>query len=237
MGIKYSAEKTRDHLAKVIKNIEGLYKDKCINWAGKIKGENKEYYSEIIAKFLKEEGIKNKLFQIQKNLIGRKDYNPYHDGKTQSKTNRQEEIFAKELFNSKREFANLGEIIEYQIPLKGKQKDKAGKIDLISYNENPKRAYIIELKFGYNKETLLRAVLEISTYYYQLSRENFLDSFSKYKGLRPEHIKKAVLLCESTNSYNEAKDLKNRPELKKLIEELDVKIFLMNYNIEKIELI
>lgn len=181
MGIKYSAEKTRAHLAKVIKNIEGLYKDKCINWAGKIKGENKEYYSEIIAKFLKEEGIKNKLFQIQKNLIGRKDYNPYHDGKTQSKTNRQEEIFAKELFNSKREFANLGEIFEYQIPLKDKQEDKAGKIDLISYSENPKSACIIELKFGYNKETLLRAVLEISTYYHQLSQENFLDSFDQYK--------------------------------------------------------
>lgn len=239
MGIIYSAEETRDHLAKVIKNIEGLYKDECINWAGKTKGkENKEYYSEIIAKFLKEEGIKEKLSQIKP--IGRKKYKLNHDGKTQRETNRQEEIFAKKLFNSKREFTNLGKIIEYQIPLKKEMSNKGvGKIDLISYSENPKSAYIIELKFGYNKETLLRAVLEISTYYHQLSPENFLNSFDQYKknGLKPKDIKKAVLLCEFTNSYNEAKDLKNRLELKKLIEELDVKIFLMNYNTEEIELI
>lgn len=238
MGIIYSAEETRDHLAKVIKNIEGLYKDECINWAGKTKGkENKEYYSEIIAKFLKEEGIKEKLSQIKP--IGRKKYKLNHDGKTKRETNRREEIFAKKLVTTKRAFANLGEILGYQIPLKDKQKHKAGKIDLISYNENPKRAYIIELKFGYNKETLLRAVLEISTYYHQLSQENFLNSFDQYKnnGLKPKDIKKAVLLCEFTNSYNEAKDLKNRLELKKLIEELDVKIFLMNYNTEEIELI
>lgn len=228
---KHSKEDVLKLVSEEIKDINNLYKANRINWKGKTK-ENEDY-SEVIAEKLLKEEIKGKLSKIPE-ICREENYNRSHDGKTQRKTNRQEEIFAKELFNSKREFINLGKIIEYQIPLKNKRSDKGvGKIDLISYSEKPQCVFIIELKFGNNNETLLRAILEIATYYQILCKKKFLKDY-EFSNMA---IKKAVLLCEGSNSFNEAKDLNKRPQLRKLIEELDVKIFLMNYNTEEIELL
>ena len=54
---------------------------------------------------------------------------------------------------------------DYQIPLNDERKDKLGDVDLVSYNEKTKTLFLIELKYKRNKETLLRASLEIFTYY------------------------------------------------------------------------
>lgn len=81
-------------------------------------------------------------------------------------TNRKEEILAKLLFYQ-REVAGLGYIFDYQTPLKEKQDDSYGKIDLLGYNTVDKCYSVIELKYrpSGSEETLLRCVLEAYTYY------------------------------------------------------------------------
>ena len=172
--------------------------------------------------------------------VTRDDYKvPSHYGEISiADTNRLEENTAKNLLWTS--IGYLGEIIDYQVPLKAKQADKAGKIDLISFSGDVSSpsAYIIELKTGNNNETLLRAILEIHTYYCQLNKQSFLQSFEKYKTskLKPKDIKKAVLLEESTSAYDECckGNLRSRPNLRALIEKLDIDIFSFKLNVERI---
>ena len=129
---KYSRDKTikalNDALFKtpdaLFKTSDTLYKTKCVNWSGKCK--EGEYYSEIISEKLLED-IGN--FNIDK--IERESYFQNHSGEIKAFTNRGEEILAKSLLNKKIE--GIGEIFDYQIPLKKSQKDTGvGKIDLVS---------------------------------------------------------------------------------------------------------
>jgi len=222
--IKKCLKETVEVLEHDLKNAKNLYKSKCINWKGKTL-DSKEYYTEVISReLLKAE----KLILLEKiDQINRVNYNvDTHDGKHNGGTNRAEEIFAMRLKGKKLE--KLGVVIEYQVPLKEKRLDDAGKIDLVtSTNES---VYIVELKYIGNKETLLRAILEIWTYYKQLNKVNFLKSFKLPKQNKIEDIRKAVLLSVGCNAYNEAKELSKRPKLKQLAKALDVVIFLLEEN-------
>lgn len=208
-------------------SIDTLYNASCINWIGE--SSDGPLYSEIISEILLNIGIKKLMAELIK-PIKRECYKiQSHTGKTLASTNRKEEILAKDLFG--KEFEGIGTIIDYQIPLKGKQTDKVGKIDLISYKIDPEAAYIIELKHGLNKETLLRTVLEITTYYYLLSHDNFLRSYSEFNNLRADQIKKAVLIPEGGRQHKEILNLKERPNTMKLLRELDVEVLLISENL------
>ena len=222
--IKKYLKKTVEVLEDKLKNAKNLYKSKCINWKGETL-DSKEYYTEVISReLLKAE----KLVLLEKiDQINRVNYNvDTHDGKHNSNTNRAEEIFAMQLKGKKLE--KLGLVIDYQVPLKKKRSDDAGKIDLITSAN--KSVYIVELKYIGNKETLLRAILEIWTYYKQLNKVNFLKSFKLLKQNKTNDIRKAVLLSVGCNAYNEAKELSKRPKLKQLAKALDVDIFLIEKN-------
>ena len=71
----------------------------------------------------------------------------------------------------------LGEVIDYQVPLKSKQSDRAGKIDLMTFDESTGILRLIELKAPKSKETLLRCVLEIYTYYKTVDMNELLRSY------------------------------------------------------------
>ena len=224
MGKTYSKEETIRILEDKLKNAKNLYKSKCINWKGKTL-DSEEYYTEVISReLLKGE----KLVLLEKiDQINRINYNvDTHDGKHNGDTNRAEEIFAIQLKGKK--LKKLGLVIDYQVPLKEKRSDDAGKIDLITSKN--KSVYIVELKYIGNKETLLRAILEIWTYYKQLNKVNFLKSFKLLKQNKTNDIRKAVLLSVGCNAYNEAKELSKRPKLKQLAKALDVVIFLIEKN-------
>ncbi|MBP7088790.1 MAG: hypothetical protein KBB01_05790 [Candidatus Omnitrophica bacterium] len=233
---KYSKEKTIAELHKSLQHLYQLYNAKCINWSGKVLGA-KEEYSEVISAELLDLGIE-KLMREEIKPIGRPNYHVDSHQKqvSRSKTNREEENFAKSLVWLKLE--RLGEILDFQIPLKNKKSDKAGKIDLVSYkHDNLPVSYIIELKYSNNKETLLRSVLEITTYYCQLNKDKFLKSFEKFRNLTKEDIKKAVLLMKGASAYYEAKEeLTKKPKLTELIKKLGVEIFLLEYNVSSIKL-
>jgi hypothetical protein len=154
---------------------------------------------------------------------------------SKTNTNRVEENVAKNLLWTNVDY--LGRIIDFQVPLKDKQSDNAGKIDLISFKDGKSPvSYIVELKIENNNETLLRAVLEIFTYYCQLNKEKFIRSFREYKRLKPKDIKKAVLLEEGSLAHSEycEKKLRNRPKLRTLSEKLDIDIVSFKVNVEKL---
>lgn len=220
MASAYSNGTTIERLESALEKIENFYNAGCLNWKGQtIEGLD---YSEVIAEHLLRLGIKGRLSQI--GPIERKGYKVSHDGIIQnSKSGRDEENLAKELY--KKDLPYIGNIIDYQVPLKARQSDKAGKIDLIAIRDNPKNALIIELKHENNTETLLRTALEISTYYRRLSHDNFIASYNEITGLKSKDIKKALLIVKGSNAYKEAMRLERLPNLRTLIDELEVEIF------------
>ena len=119
----------------------------------------------------------------------------------------------------------FGKVFDYQVPLKKVQTDDAGKIDLVSYDKESNRIYLIEVKKPDSKETLLRCVFEIATYYQLLNKENLIASYDELEKFQPKNIKKAVLIFKDSNQHKEFQKLNNNPNLKKLIEEFDIKIF------------
>jgi len=217
MGKKYSKQQI-DNLIQDTQDFSKLYAFKFIQYAGNIKG-TKIPYIEYIAERLLDTGIVDKLKGIQ--ITTRKNsYKVKHSTKSNNKSNRKEEIFAKSLID--KQFDVLGKIIDYQVPLKNEQKDKCGKIDLVSFNSESKCVYLIELKYV-SKETLLRSVLEIATYFQQLDKDKFLEDFN-HSG---NEIKKAVLILKDSTPYEDFKNLKNMPNLNELIHMLRVSIFVI----------
>lgn len=151
-----------------------------------------------------------------------------HDGKTAGdaeRSNREEEHIALALFRKSeydhKTFAHIGKIVDYQTPLKKAQSDKGiGKIDLLSYNGSTKTLYLLELKRAKSKERLLRAALEIYTYYKLLVKDKIIAELSK-KQMDVKNIKPAVLLFEGSPAYNEYVKQESHKTIE-LMEKLDV---------------
>ena len=180
-----------------LKDISTLYKEDFINYRGDTT-DTKEKYTEVIAEWL----IKNfNLFDNIKKITRLSSYKvDTHDGKHNNQnSNRLEEIMAIEIFNQK-SLNILGEVIDYQAPLKDKLGDEAGKIDIVSYDKDNKIVYLLELKREDSKETMLRCVLEIFTYSKTLDKDKFLEDFNLPKDTK---IKASPLVFFNGSQYKE----------------------------------
>jgi hypothetical protein len=236
--MSYTKNQTIIAIKKELSNIESLYKSGCVNWAGKTK-DTDELYSEIIANELLQELKEfNKISTVMRTAT----YCRENHCKIEidiCDSNRDEEIFAKRITGLTLD--NLGLIIDFQIPLKDTRADKGlGKIDLISFNEETKTLYLIELKYERNKETLLRASLESYTYYKIVDKTKLINDcfnnqkfiFNKiYNHIDPTQIKvkPAVLVVPKCNAYDElgVVEFGDRPKLKALALALDIKYFTL----------
>ena len=211
------AEYTREEIIKKLqdssKDMSTLYTQTFINYTGKTT-DTKEKYTEVIAEWL----LNNidLLYKIQK--INRKSSYKVetHDGKYNN-SNRKEEIIAMEIFRQS-SLNILGKILDYQTPLKNEQDDKAGKIDIVSYNKDIKTVYLLELKNEYNEETMLRCVLEIFTYSKTLDKDKFLEDFNLPKDTK---IKASPLVFFNGSQYKEMVEGDNK-FLKQLMDKLDI---------------
>ncbi len=191
MGKKYKRDETIKMLDETLndeKEISQLYNKNIVNWSSKTL-DTKEYYTEVISERLLEEI--EKLMESIAPINRKKGYrvDSHYEVISKTNTNRVEENIAKNLLWTN--IDHLGRIIDFQVPLKDKDSDSAGKIDLISFKDGESPiAYIVELKIKDNKETLLRAVLEVFTYYCQLNKETFIKSFGEYidlESISPVH--------------------------------------------------
>ena len=204
-----------------------FYSQDFVNYRGKTSDKERDYYTEIIAKWL----LDNiELFNDIKMISRENSYKvDSHDGKIKNeKSEREEEIIAMKLFdfsqNQGKVFDIIGKIIDYQTPLKNVQTDKAGKIDLLAYNEkeNPKTLRILELKKPDSEETMLRCVLEAYTYLKVVDKAKLLKDFGLPKNTK---IKACPFVFYGKEQYKEMQE--DRKNLKELIEKLEIEVIYL----------
>lgn len=228
----YTKERVIYETRVAMQNIGQLYQQPFINWRGKTWDDNK-LFTEVIAEELFKSNIAKELEKLP--CFQRKQgyHVETHDGTIERQTNREEEILAKRIFNYSERGNNLGElgkVFDYQVPLKSTQKDKAGKIDLVSFNQDTNTVWLVEFKRAGNKDTLLRCLLEVATYYQLLDKEGFIESHKDMLGnLSPDCIRKAVLIFKEQSQHEEIEEMKDgkRPMLKQLAESLEITFFLL----------
>lgn len=220
---------SKDEIIKKLEVAESemwkFYSQDFVNYRGKTSDKERDYYTEIIAKWL----LDNiELFNDIKMISRENSYKvDSHDGKNKDNdSNREEEKIAMKLFdlsqNQGKVFEIIGKIIDYQTPLKDIQTDKAGKIDLLAYNENEKTLRILELKKPDSKETMLRCVLEAYTYLKVVDKAKLLKDF----GLPEDtEIKACPFVFYGKEQYKEMQ--KNKENLGELIKKLDIEIIYL----------
>jgi len=229
----YTKEKTKNELNDKLKKIETLYNENCIKRKGKTSDTN-EFYTEIIAnELLRNLNAIDSILQVQRNQPYRI---PEHFPISLTDTNRDEENFAKRITGL--ELESIGEILDYQINIKGFQKDNSGKIDLISFNKQDNKFHLIELKYkGNSNDTLLKTILEIYTYFKQvnkkilvaeyLSKNFILNKLYTESDIDKIKIVPIILLTEDCLAYEELQDIDSfsRKKTKALILALNIEIY------------
>ena len=220
MGKKYS----KKEILEEIQDMGNFYKRKVVNYRGTT-SDSKEYYTEVVAEWI----LKNiYLFDYIKPITREKSYKAdSHDGKNKDNdSNREEEKIAMKLFelsqNQGKVFDIIGKIIDYQTPLKDIQTDKAGKIDLLAYNEEEKILRILELKRPDSKETMLRCVLEAYTYLKVVDKDKLLKDFGLPENTK---IKACAFVFYGGEQHQEMQ--KNKENLGELIKELGIEIIYL----------
>lgn len=206
---------------KNIKNISDLYNKYFIKY--KKYTDTKEKYTEVVSEWL----LNNidLLYKIKK-ITRLSSYKvDTHDGKYTPRPNPSEEIIAMDIFNQG-SLNILGKVLDYQTPLKNEQKDKAGKIDIVSYNKDIKTVYLLEFKKEDNEETMLRCVLEIFTYSKTLDKDKFLEDFNLPKDTK---IKASPLVFFNGSQYKEVVEGDNK-FLKQLMDKLNIEPFYITKN-------
>lgn len=203
-----------------------FYSENFLNYISET-SDKKGDYTEIITKWL----LDNiELFEEIKPITREKNYKAdSHDGKIKNeKSNREEEKITMKLFdfsqNQGKVFDIIGKIIDYQTPLKNVRGDKAGKIDLLAYNENEeeKTLRILELKRPDSEETMLRCVLEAYTYLKVVDKAKLLKDF----GLPEDTEIKAYPFVFFNGKQHQ--DLKDGGEnLENLIEKLGIEVIYL----------
>ena len=221
MGKVYSKDEIIKMMEEAKSDMKNFYKKDFINYSG-VTSDKKSYYTEIIAEWLLDNFY---LFDNIKMISRESSYKvDSHDGEIKNKnSNREEEKIAMELFNiSQKEgkkFYIIGKIFDYQTPLKNKQGDEAGKIDLLAYNKDSDTGIlrILELKKADSDETMLRCVLEAYTYLRIVDKAKLLKDFDL-----PEDtiVKACPFVFFDGAQYKEIQE--GRKYLKELMKNLDV---------------
>ena len=226
---------SKNEILEEIQDMVNFYKRKVVNYRGKT-SDSKDYYTEVVAEWI----LKNiYLFDYIKPITREKSYKvDSHDGIIKNEeSKREEEKIAMKLFdlsqNQRKVFDVIGKIIDYQTPLKDIQTDKAGKIDLLAYNESKKTLRILELKRPDSKETMLRCVLEAYIYLKIVDKTKLLKDF----GLPEDTVIKACpFVFYGKEQYREMQQ--DREHLKDLIEKLGIEVIYLEekngeYSIKK----
>lgn len=215
--MSYSKQDLFQKINSSVEKISLFYSRDFINYRGKT-SDTCECFTEVVAEYL----LRNiHLFDEIKMITRKYIYKTKsHDGKTALATsNREEERIALKMFGKK--FNYIGQVIDYQIPLKSSTSDKGiGKIDLLSKNDNT--LYLLELKKPDSTETMLRCVLEGYTYLKTVDQCKLLIDFDL-----PEDtiIKTAPLVFYGSAQYDEY--IQCLPNLLKLMDILDCKPFFL----------
>jgi len=224
MGKKYSKEEIIKKLEESKSEMGQFYSENFLNYIGETSNEEGDY-TEIIAGWL----LDNiELFDDIEMISRKSNYKvKTHDGVIKNEgSKREEEKIAMKLFHSSQNqgkvFDIIGKIIDYQTPLKNVRADKAGKIDLLAYNEEEKILRILELKKPDSEETMLRCVLEAYTYLKVVDKDKLLKDFGLPKNTK---IKACPFVFYRKEQYKEMQE--DRKHLKDLIKKLEIEVIYL----------
>jgi hypothetical protein len=199
-----------------------IYNKDFVNYTGKTGGD---YYTDVVAAVLLDniDRFKKTIQPITRGESYKVNHPALPTFCNVFLQEHQEEWIAKSLLG--KDLGKPGKVWDYQTPLKDKQDDKAGKIDLFSYNEADKFAYILELKKLSSVETLLRCVLEAYTYWAVVDRGKLLGDFGLPATTPDTTLRKAVLVYAYGQAYQDFHRA-GSPALK-LMRELKVDFFVL----------
>ena len=222
MGTKYTEAEIQSKAETAAGAMGTFYDQDFVNYTGTVLHGDRPY-SEVIAAFLLERPeLWEKIPAISRESPYRVDG---HGGAVRDPSSNQKEAhLAYDLFR-KGNVPGLGTVLDYQVPLKDVQTDRAGKIDLAA--DDGASFYLLELKREDSRETLLRCVLEILTYWHMVDRPKLLWDFL---GGAQRTVVPAVLLPEGCTACRELSELRagERPCLAKLMEEKGVRAFVLD---------
>ena len=194
--------KTKEEVIEKLKKCkpENLYKEGCIARIG--------YFEECLDYILSNkkllDGIKKKQRQ--------KTYDIKRPVNNKERTNRVEEWLVLDMYDPKdKEYKPFGKLLNYQIPLKNERLDKFGKIDFISLKDNS--LLLVEIKAPKSPESILKAILEIETYYRIVDLNRLKTDFD----LPPDiEIKKVIAIDTGSVAHSQLQDKRIRSLLKDL---------------------
>ncbi|HZK53012.1 MAG TPA: hypothetical protein VFC84_02230 [Desulfosporosinus sp.] len=207
---------TKESIIETLEKCDAkqIYSSKIVNYTGKTSEPENccDYYTEVIAEYL----LKNDLLKSIPMITRITSYKTVSHDKDMNvpTSNRTEEILAIQLYK------NCSEVIDYQVPLKNKRDDKAGKIDLLLFADDS--LIFGELKIKGSQETLLRAVLEVESYYLTADKAKIIIDYGK-TGCS---IQKAIIIFKESRQYDDFKNV-NMPFIKKLLEKLGIKVYIV----------
>lgn len=221
MGKKYNVNNIISMVKTASNNMDTFYNEKFVNYQGKSSDTNIPY-TEIIAEYLSQNIT---LFNNIKTIHRQNNYcTGTHFSEYDSTSNRIEEIIAMQIAKLGH-IDGIGDIMDYQVPLKNKQNNKAGKIDLLSYDDKNDVVRILELKCHNSTETLLRCVLEGYTYKMVVDEQKLLTDFSaKVPAINNNtQIRVFPLIFVNSRPYKEWQESLGgqRPHISKLMQLLD----------------
>ena len=208
----YRAETLLAKIREAAQDMDTFYHQRFLNWIG-FTSDTKVRYTEVTAAYL----LEHPKLLDRISCVGRRSYLVSHTPSPDAggyQGPRKEEHLAQALKG--KTLDGLGEIKEYQVPLKRSAKDEGvGKIDLVSVNGS--KLYVIELKKDTSEETLLRCAVEVFTYCRQANREQLMKDY------HATEIVPAVLVGK--RGAQEA-ELREKPaNLIKLLKQLGVEVF------------
>ena len=224
----YTKDKIENWVRKALLNPNNFYKKtiKELDSSGSVlvNLRDSEYNKWIIQELINNDNYKNLLDNITTNKaderlsysVDRKNKKNYFSDKLTEKR------LAICFYNNRDEYDFIGKRLHYETPIrfykKTKEKEievREGAIDLVY--QTPEYINLIELKSDTNDETLLRAILEICTYYKKLNTTQFYNDFKDSLEFK-KPFQLALLLENSTGAYKDAECLS--ADYKKLLEKI-----------------
>ncbi len=213
MARKYTKDELLEMVALAETSMATFYQKDFLNYTGVTK-DTEEYDTEVIARWCLDHLER---FEKIASITRESPYQVGHDGAPKQEGDRLEEHLAIDLFQ--KELPLLGKILDYQVPLKNRRDDAAGKIDLLAYDGRTLR--ILELKAPNSDETMLRCILEGYTYLRVVDQKGLLKDF----GLPGDtEVKASPLVFRDSRPFLEM-TAEDRPALKELAEKLDCQPF------------
>lgn len=213
------------HDAYLNGNVCRLYDEKFIkSWNGVTSDSGREY-QEIFAEFIYFRLIDGKLPMVDKCKV-----ETYCEIDRQDAIRDNEEGVQRDFFFGRRKLsAEFGIPVWFELQTNDPGQGKG--IDLVYYNETTLEINIFELKYRNSTETLLRAVMEIQTYYQRVDWDKVIQALikrGKVHSSRVAKINKYILIDKNSKKiaakYMNISNSSSDSYVKKLLDAFKIQV-------------